>query len=56
MLLKILSTITLIVPVIKGVQEIWQNNESGTPEKIAETLTVIIPLIVGVHSTWKKKS
>lgn len=56
MLLKILSTITLVVPIIKGVQKIWQNNESGTAEKIAETITIVIPLIVGISSTWKKES
>jgi len=55
MILKIIATITIVVPFTKGVIVIWRNKGASTTSKIVETLTGIIPLIIGISETWKKK-
>jgi hypothetical protein len=55
MLGKILATITIIVPLVKGVKKIWKNENLGIVEKVVGTITVILPIIVGLSETWKKQ-
>jgi len=55
MLKKILATITIVVPLIKGVKKIWDNENLGTVEKVIGTLTIILPIIVGISETWKSQ-
>lgn len=55
MFLKIIATITIVVPLGKGLSKIWNNKRTGIPAKIFQTLTVLLPLATGMHQTWKKK-
>lgn len=55
MFLKITASITLIVPLAKGIKKIWSNSATTIVNKIASTLTIIAPLVIGLHQTWKKK-
>ncbi len=56
MLGKIIATITIVVPLIKGVKKIWDNENLGPVEKVIGTITIILPIIVGISETWKKKN
>lgn len=56
MLKKILATITIVVPLIKGIKKIWDNENLGSVEKVIGTITIVLPIIVGVSETWKNKN
>ena len=55
MLKKILATITIVIPLAKGIKKIWNSEEMGLVGKIVGTLTIILPIIVGLSETWKKR-
>lgn len=55
MFLKILSTITLVVPLAKGLRKIWKSTKPTLPQKILLTISAVAPLVVGIHNTWKNK-
>jgi len=52
---KIMASITVVIPLVKGVKKIWDNVHLGTIEKVIGTLTIILPIIVGLSETWKKR-
>lgn len=55
MFLKLLSTVTLIVPLAKGLRKIWKSSKPTTAQKIFLTITAVAPLVVGIHKTWKNE-
>lgn len=56
MFLKLLATITLVVPLAKGIKKVWANTQSDTVEKISETLLILPALLTGFHQLWKRKT
>jgi len=55
MILKILFSVSLVLPIGKGLAKIWKSKKPTTAQKIMLSISAIAPLIVGLHNTWKHK-